>query len=255
MNGGSSSSGGSGIDAVFEGEGEDEQDGIEVSGLGHLLGKKEVERVEEGAEEGAGEGEGEGEKEGAGEGEGEGEKEGGEKTCAADRHATMTFETPDLLKKMWNEFTIRSRHLNYNKPLKQLVGEGGAAGEEDIVVSETATVNSMNVEVPELSFNLDTEQFFTTLDVIRHVLLAPPPPKREYEVVDFERGRGRKAGESGGERESMAGGVQRRAELRRESSVRGVMGLGGEEGDARKLFWDGVRKNVEKLDVGTKRGR
>lgn len=99
--------------------------------------------------------------------------------CAADRHANMTFETPDLLKKMWNEFTINSRHVNYNKPLNQLMRDK-AVDNGEIVVSDTATIDSMNIEVPELSFDLDTEQFFTTLDVVRHVLLAPPPPKREY---------------------------------------------------------------------------
>ena len=42
---------------------------------------------------------------------------------------------------------------------------GGGGGE--IGVSDICTIDSIFLDVPELSFNLDTEQFFTTLDVVR----------------------------------------------------------------------------------------
>jgi len=97
----------------------------------------------------------------------------------------MTFATPDLLKKMWHEFSLTVQHIMYNEPLKLnnmvVAGEFSALIEE-AAISDVCTVDSMRVDLPELNFSLDAEQFFTTVDVIRNVLLAPPRQKRNYEV-------------------------------------------------------------------------
>jgi len=81
---------------------------------------------------------------------------------------------------MWYEFSLTVQHVMYNEPLKLNSVVVGDANE--IVVSHVPTVDSMHVDLPELNFILDAEQFFTTVDVIRNVLLAPPPPKRNYEL-------------------------------------------------------------------------
>jgi len=97
----------------------------------------------------------------------------------------MTFAPPSLLKKMWHEFSLTETHIIYNEPLKlnNLVIAGDFSGPaHEALVSNVQTVDSMRVDLPELNFALDAEQFFTTVDVIRNVLLAPPPPKRNYEV-------------------------------------------------------------------------
>ena len=164
-------------------------------------------------------------------------------------NAKLTFAPPRLLRKMWHEFTIRSRQISFSKPLTmaedgELVdvpGEIGPGGLEDHfgldgldgLKQETATIDTLMVDTPELSFALDTEQFFTTLDVVRHVLLAPPGQKKEYEVVreDMERPRARSTSatsprsptyrESRSQSGSMTEGVKRRATVRRQSMMSG----------------------------------
>ena len=157
-------------------------------------------------------------------------------------------------------------------------GGGRKKGDDNIGVSDICTIDSIFLDVPELSFNLDTEQFFTTLDVVRHVLLAPPPPKREYEFVmnDFKEGDGARsrtssatesgAGSSGATRlnrgdstgSSMSEGVKRRAQQRRESMYGSIEGI--DEGDETKeetyrTKWDEVISHMGNIDVSGKKGR
>ena len=46
---------------------------------------------------------------------------------AASLFQKMTFEPPSLLRKMWEEFTIRSRQMTYSKPLTMAADLGGNA--------------------------------------------------------------------------------------------------------------------------------
>ncbi|GMH48247.1 hypothetical protein TrLO_g884 [Triparma laevis f. longispina] len=228
---------------------------------------------------------------------------------AASSFQKMTFVPPSLLRKMWEEFTIRSHQVTYSKPLMMAIDSSGDGvspfiGDDESVFEgdldnanylpqeqAPATIDSLILDVPELSFLLDSEQFFTTLDVVRHVLLAPPPQKREYEFVrhDFEAG-GRETTvslyprptsvRSGGsmglesptnrmgraQSGSMAEGVARRAAVRRESvSLRRpsttshvsserdeVEGGKGGGGGGR---WEEIKRTIDKIDTTTKRGR
>ena len=112
------------------------------------------------------------------------------KERVANQHAKqatmMTFAPPDLLKKMWHEFSLETTHVMYNEPLKLnsivVAGDFSGLADEEALDSEVCTVDNLRIDLPELNFSLDAEQFFTTVDVIRNVLLAPPPPKRNYEV-------------------------------------------------------------------------
>ena len=177
------------------------------------------------------------------------------KTCAADIHAKTTFQVPILLRKMWEEFTIRSRHVTFTKPLKLMLAEAEAAEERaeqggayehelysDSVKSDMCTIDSIFVDVPELFFNLDKNQFFTTVDVVRHVLLAPPPAKREYEI-DLDR----VSSEENNRRNSTS------------TSSSNEETVSEREGSAsqseRNAKWEELAGEVSELLVGNKRGR
>ena len=201
-------------------------------------------------------------------------------------NAKLTFAPPSLLRKMWHEFTIRSRQISYSKPLAmaeegelgdvpdEIGGTGGGLKDDfglDGFRQQPPTIDSLLVDTPELSFALDTEQFFTTLDVVRHVLLAPPAPKREYEVVreDVERPRARSASatsphsptnrESRTASGSMAEGVKRRAAVRRQSTLSGRTISSSEREtmapESSGGWWSDVQNTINGIDVSTKRGR
>ena len=61
-------------------------------------------------------------------------------------------------------------------------GENGAsphAAHHGDMHHQSFALDQVSIDVDELSFDLDSHQFHTTLDLIRNVILAPPPKRSD----------------------------------------------------------------------------
>jgi len=93
------------------------------------------------------------------------------------------------MRKIIKSFSFHTRQLFFRQPLdlspdeiaslfqsKSVISVGGPFG------SHCSVMDSVEVHLDQLSFELDSYQFSTTMDLLKNVLLAPPPMPRKLHL-------------------------------------------------------------------------
>lgn len=96
-------------------------------------------------------------------------------------HEPLKFVNTGLLRSILDKFTFKSRQLFHRPPIHYSTDELVGFIKQGLVVREDdLSVDSIDIKIDVLNFNLDSYQFKTTIDLIRNVLLEPPKPHRRH---------------------------------------------------------------------------
>ncbi|KAL7552645.1 hypothetical protein ACHAWF_015872 [Thalassiosira exigua] len=97
-------------------------------------------------------------------------------------HEPFSFSSSGLLRPILAPFTFQSRQVFHRPPIHYSNEELITFIQSGLVVNQDeAAVDNIELQIDLLSFNLDSYQFKTTIDVIRNVLLEPPKPHQRHQ--------------------------------------------------------------------------
>ena len=93
------------------------------------------------------------------------------------------------MRKIIKSFSFRTRQLFFRQPLDLSPDEIGVLFSSESIIKvggpfgcKVSVMDSVQVNLDQLSFELDSYQFSTTSDLIKNVILAPPPMPRKLPV-------------------------------------------------------------------------
>ena len=114
-------------------------------------------------------------------------------SASLEPYSPRYFMCEATMRKIMKQFSLRTRQMLFRQPLDLSPDEIRHVFSKDLIVkvggsfgSKYSVMDRVEAQLDQLSFELDSYQFNTTLDLIRHVILAPPPMPRKLptEIAD-----------------------------------------------------------------------